>query len=74
MQWNELPTDIQRALFERAATLRDRISDLRDEIGKPLSAVHERDEGRGKKKRGAKKKQGDPAAWKGRVPRPKRNI
>jgi excinuclease ABC subunit B len=60
--------------FERAATLRDRISQLRDEIGKPLSAVHDRDDGRGKKKRSGKKKQGDPAAWKGRVPRPKRNI
>jgi excinuclease ABC subunit B len=60
--------------FERAATLRDRISQLRDEIGKPLSAVHERDDGRGKKRRTGKKKQGDPAAWKGRVPRPKRNM
>jgi excinuclease ABC subunit B len=59
--------------FERAATIRDRISHLRDEIGKPLAAVGEREMG-GKKKRTAKKKQGDPAAWKGRVPRPKRNI
>jgi excinuclease ABC subunit B len=59
--------------FERAATIRDRITQLRDEVGKPLAAVRERDT-EGKKKRGGKKKQGDPAAWKGRVPRPKRNI
>ncbi|HEX2474389.1 MAG TPA: excinuclease ABC subunit UvrB, partial [Lacipirellulaceae bacterium] len=59
--------------FERAATIRDRISQLRDEVGKPLAAVRERDAEK-KKMRGAKKKQGDPAAWKGRVPRPKRNI
>jgi excinuclease ABC subunit B len=59
--------------FERAATIRDRISQLRDEVGKPLAAVRERDIKK-KKKHGAKRKQGDPAAWKGRVPRPKRNI
>jgi excinuclease ABC subunit B len=59
--------------FERAAAIRDRISHLRDQIGKPLSAARERDLER-KKKRGIKKKSGDPAAWKGRVPRPKRNI
>jgi excinuclease ABC subunit B len=59
--------------FERAATIRDRISQLRDEVGKPVAAVRERDTEK-KKKRGAKRKQGDPAAWKGRVPRPKRNI
>jgi excinuclease ABC subunit B len=59
--------------FERAATIRDRIGQLRDEVGKPLAAVRER-EMQKTKKRGVKKKQGDPAAWKGRVPRPKRNI
>ena len=59
--------------FERAAAIRDRISQLRDQIGKPVAAVSERD-AEGGKKRGGKKKTGDPAAWKGRVPRPKRNI
>jgi excinuclease ABC subunit B len=58
--------------FERAATIRDRIGHLRDEIGKPLAAVRERLTEQ--KKRSTKKKAGDPAAWKGRVPRPKRNI
>ena len=61
--------------FERAATIRDRIGALRDQIGKPLSAVQERDgDGSNGKKRRGKKKLGDPAAWKGRVPRPKRNV
>jgi excinuclease ABC subunit B len=61
--------------FERAAIIRDRISHLRDQIGKPLSAVRERAaEGNGRKPRKGKRKGGDPAQWKGRVPRPKRNI
>jgi excinuclease ABC subunit B len=60
--------------FERAATLRDRIGSLRDQIGKPVAAVSERNGEGGKKRRGAKRKTGDPAQWKGRVPRPKRNI
>jgi excinuclease ABC subunit B len=59
--------------FERAATIRDRISQLRDEVGKPLAAVRERAK-EPKTRRGGKKKSTDPAAWKGRVPRPKRNI
>jgi excinuclease ABC subunit B len=59
--------------FERAASIRDRITQMRDQIGNPVSAVPEK-EAKGKKRRGAKKKQGDPAAWKGRVPRPKRNV
>ncbi|HEX4413641.1 MAG TPA: excinuclease ABC subunit UvrB [Lacipirellulaceae bacterium] len=59
--------------FERAASIRDRITAMRDQIGNPVSAVPEKEAG-GKKRRGAKKKQGDPAAWKGRVPRPKRNV
>lgn len=60
--------------FERAATLRDRIGQLRDQIGKPVAAVRERDASAGKKRRGSKRKTGDPAQWKGRVPRPKRNV
>jgi excinuclease ABC subunit B len=60
--------------FERAATLRDRIGNLRDQIGKPVAAVNERNGEGGKKRRGAKRKTGDPAQWKGRVPRPKKSI
>jgi excinuclease ABC subunit B len=60
--------------FERAAIIRDRIGHLHDQIGKPLSAVRERDSGDGRKSRKGKKKPGDPAQWKGRVPRPKRNV
>jgi excinuclease ABC subunit B len=62
--------------FERAAAIRDRIGQLRDQIGKPITAVRERGdgEGGGKQRRGKSRKQGDPAQWKGRVPRPKRNV
>jgi excinuclease ABC subunit B len=61
--------------FERAAAIRDRISSLRDQIGRPMAAVRERAAvGDGRKPRKAKRKQGDPAQWKGRVPRPKRNM
>ena len=57
--------------FERAAAIRDRIEKMREQIGSPVSAVPERDGG--KKARG-KRKQGDPAQWKGRVPRPKKSV
>ncbi len=57
--------------FERAAIIRDRIGQMRDQIGKPIAAVKEKEPGG--KKRG-KKKSGDPAQWKGRVPRPKKSI
>jgi len=61
--------------FERAAAIRDRISHLRDQIGKPLGAALARDsEDGGRKGRKGKRKTGDPAAWKGRVPRPKKSI
>ena len=53
--------------FERAASIRDRITAMRDQIGKPVSAVPEKEAG-GKKRRGARSKSGDPAQWKGRVP------
>src|SRR5262245_15859349 len=59
--------------FERAAAIRDRIGQMREAIGRPLESVRDR-EPSGRKRRGGKKKTGDPAAWKGRVPRPKRNI
>jgi excinuclease ABC subunit B len=60
--------------FERAATIRDRIGQLRDQIGKPIEVVTQRDPADGKKRRVPKRKTGDPAAWKGRVPRPKRSV
>src|SRR5882757_9569390 len=60
--------------FERAASIRDRISAMRDQVGNPVSAVRESDGEGGKKRRGKGRKQGDPAAWKGRVPRPKKSI
>jgi excinuclease ABC subunit B len=47
--------------FERAAKLRDRIGRLREQIGKPVAAVRE-GESPGRK-RGGKKKTGDPAQW-----------
>src|SRR4051795_4546945 len=50
--------------FERAAVIRDRIEQMRDQVGKPMSVLREEAGGR---KRG-KKKTGDPAQWKGRVP------
>ncbi|EKJ99100.1 excinuclease ABC subunit B [Rhodopirellula baltica SH28] len=62
--------------FERAARLRDRVLQLKEHIGKPLSEVEIVDEksagksgGRGRGRRGAKKK----GASKGtKIPRPKR--
>lgn len=60
--------------FERAATIRDRIGAMREQVGKPVTVVREKDVEGGNKRRGAKKKQGDPAQWKGRVPRPKRGV
>ena len=57
--------------FERAAVIRDRIGQMRDQIGKPVSVVA-REESGGRKR--GKKKTGDPAQWKGRVPRPKKSV
>ena len=58
--------------FERAAAIRDRIGQMRDQIGKPVGVVAER--GSPGRKRQGKRKTGDPAAWKGRVPRPKKSV
>src|SRR3954451_9584590 len=58
--------------FDRAAVIRDRIGQMQDQIGKPLSAVKEKEASSGKRK--GKKKTGDPAQWKGRVPRPKKSV
>jgi excinuclease ABC subunit B len=59
--------------FERAATIRDRIERMRESVGKPINAVPESEAG-GRKGRRGKRKTGDPAQWKGRVPRPKRGV
>jgi excinuclease ABC subunit B len=59
--------------FERAATIRDRIEQLREQIGKPVGEAERQATGR-KGRRGKKRKTGDPAQWKGRVPRPKRDV
>jgi excinuclease ABC subunit B len=58
--------------FERAATIRDRIGRMREQIGKPVGVVGD-EESLNRGRRG-KKKTGDPAAWKGRVPRPKKSV
>jgi len=72
----EMMAAAEQMEFERAAAIRDRIGQLHEQIGKPVSAVREPDSAfAGKRRRGkGKKKTGDPAAWKGRVPRPKRNV
>ena len=67
----EMYTAADEMDFERAATIRDRIEHMRDQVGKPVGEV-EREPTGGKGRRGKKRKTGDPAAWKGRVPRPKR--
>jgi excinuclease ABC subunit B len=59
--------------FERAAAIRDRIERMRESVGKPIEVVQDGKAGSRKGHRG-KKKTGDPAQWKGRVPRPKRSI
>jgi excinuclease ABC subunit B len=56
--------------FERAAVIRDRIGQMQDQIGKPMSVL--KDSAGGKRK--GKRKTGDPAQWKGRVPRPKKSV
>jgi excinuclease ABC subunit B len=58
--------------FERAAVIRDRIGAMREQIGKPVSVI--RGDGAATGKRKGKRKTGDPAQWKGRVPRPKKNV
>lgn len=65
---NELETEMLQAAesleFERAAQLRDRVSQLRESIGKPLNSVRESNAAEGKGRRGRKS---------GKVPRPKTN-
>ncbi len=63
---NELETEMLQAAesleFERAAQLRDRVSQLRESIGKPLDSVRESKSSDGKGRRGRKSS---------KVPRPK---
>lgn len=61
----EMLTAAENLDFEKAAHLRDRISNLEDSIGEPLSDVEEKTKSRQHKKR---RKKG------GRVPRPKKQI
>lgn len=65
---NELRTEMLEAAenleFERAGSLRDRISQLADNIGKPLDSVNDSKKGRGKKK-GRRRKAS-------KVPRPRK--
>ncbi len=69
----ELETEMHEAAdameFERAATLRDRIEQMRDSVGQPVDSIQERTGGKNRSKR-AKKKSGR----EGRVPHPKRNV
>ena len=66
----ELQTEMLAAAeeldFERAANLRDRISQMQDSIGKPLSEVTSSSKSSGRKSRGRKKRRG------AKVPRPKK--
>ncbi|MEM9410528.1 MAG: excinuclease ABC subunit UvrB [Planctomycetota bacterium] len=67
---NELEKEMLAAAeeldFERAAALRDRIGQMRDSIGKPLSSVESATKESRKKGRGRKKRRG------GKVPRPRK--
>lgn len=69
----EMYTAADEMDFERAATIRDRIEQLREQIGRPMGTAEREPTGR-KARRGKKRKTGDPAQWKGRVPRPKRGA
>ena len=66
---NELRTEMLQAAedleFERAGSLRDRISKLQDKIGQPLDSV-DVSESTGKKKKGRRRRKGT------KVPRPRR--
>ena len=59
--------------FERAAAIRDRIGQMREQIGKPVAVVPEKEEG-GKKRRGEKRSKATRQRGKGRVPRPKKSV
>lgn len=59
--------------FERAASLRDRVTQLKPHIGKPLAAIEltESDSPAGRQRKGARRK-GAPAKKRSKIPRPKR--
>ena len=67
---NEIEAEMYAAAdameFERAAKLRDRITDLRESLGKPLDEVQERSDKKSGRGRRGQRSRG------GRVPRPKR--
>ena len=61
----EMLTAAENLDFEKAAHLRDRISNLEDSVGEPLSDVEEKTKSRKHKKKRTKGS---------RVPRPKKQI
>ncbi len=58
--------------FERAASLRDRVLQLKENIGKPLSDVEIEESNRGLTGRQKKRKKGIKPGGRKKVPRPKR--
>jgi excinuclease ABC subunit B len=71
---NELQTEMLQAAenleFEKAASLRDRITRLQDSIGEPLPEVRESGSGYGRK--GRKGRRGGTRQRRGKIPRPKK--
>jgi excinuclease ABC subunit B len=65
---SEMFTAAESLEFERAAAIRDRITRLRDSIGKPVDEVdYKKDDDNGDPRRGGRR-------HRSRVPRPKRNV
>jgi excinuclease ABC subunit B len=65
---SEMFTAAESLEFERAAAIRDRITRLRDSIGKPVDEVdYKKDDDNGDPRRGGRRQRS-------RVPRPKRNV
>jgi excinuclease ABC subunit B len=58
--------------FERAASLRDRVMQLRENIGKPLADVEFEKPSRGPAARQKKRRKGVKSGGRSKVPRPKR--
>ena len=58
--------------FERAASLRDRVLQLREHIGKPLSEIEIKESSRGASGRQSKRQKGIKPSGRKKIPRPKR--
>ncbi len=65
---SEMFTAAEALEFERAAAIRDRITKLRDSIGKPVDEVDYKKNDDGDSRRGGRRHRSS------RVPRPKRNV